>query len=212
MTVETKTQNIPSLEFDRVAVHEDGRLQFVSLLADGVRLKAVRAMLSGATGKATITASGMKLVKPGYYGEKSIGNMRISNEPAGYDCHIHKLGMNLAQCMMISRAEGFMVNVTETALWNQIKDTRFTTPVLRDWLPYIKRELERRGLLNWCWIHDCKCATLTANVEHLDDIVKKGLNRREIEIADPNIIDTTLADPLALEDHRGIQGQSPSVQ
>jgi hypothetical protein len=70
----------------------------------------------------------------------------------------------------------------DDALWQELKQERFTTPMLRGWLPYIREQLELKSLLSRCHTFDCTCCVLTATSADLDSIVERGLKYGSIEI------------------------------
>ncbi len=67
-------------------------------------------------------------------------------------------------------------------MWQELKRERFTTPLLRGWLPYIRKELELKSVLARCYTLDCSCCVLTATSADLDSIVEGGLKNGSIAI------------------------------
>ena len=67
-------------------------------------------------------------------------------------------------------------------LWQELKQERFTTPLLRGWLPHIRKELELKSLLTRCHTLDCTCCILAATSIDLDSIVEFGLKNGSIVI------------------------------
>jgi hypothetical protein len=63
-----------------------------------------------------------------------------------------------------------------------LNQERFTTPLLRGWLPYVRKELELKSLLSRCHTLDCTCCVLTATSADLDAIVEFGLKNGLIAI------------------------------
>ena len=78
--------------------------------------------------------------------------------------------------------KGFLPNDSDDALWQELKQERFTTPLLRGWLPYVRKELEIKSLLSRCHTLDCTCCILTATSADLDSIVEFGLKNDLIKI------------------------------
>ena len=56
------------------------------------------------------------------------------------------------------------------------------TPMLRGWLPHIRKEFELKSLLSRCYTLDCTCCVLTATSADLDEIVESGLKNADIAI------------------------------
>ena len=67
-------------------------------------------------------------------------------------------------------------------LWQELKHERFTTPLLRGWLPYVRKELELKSLHARCHTLDCTCCILGATSADLDSIVEFGIKNGFISI------------------------------
>ncbi len=100
----------------------------------------------------------------------------------GYRIDSHRLGFGSLHALFTCRQDGFLPNDSDNALWQELKQERFTTPLLRGWLPCIRKELEIRNLLSRCHTLDCTCCILTATSADLDSIVESGLKNGSIFI------------------------------
>ena len=100
----------------------------------------------------------------------------------GYRVDAHRLGFGSFHALFTSRQQGFLPNDSNDALWQELKQERFTTPLLRGWLPYVRKELEIKNLLSRCHTLDCTCCILTATSADLDSIVEFGLKNSLIKI------------------------------
>ncbi len=72
--------------------------------------------------------------------------------------------------------------VTEESLWQELNTTRFTTPILREWIPFIDRKLRECNRLENAHVYGCQCGILTATTTKLDEIVIGGLKDGDIVI------------------------------
>jgi hypothetical protein len=174
----------PGVKFDKLAISGRGELLLISLVADTQRVKQIRAILCGGA-KAVASASGIKVNRPGqedYYAHTP-GRLTISAE--GYQCLTHKLGYGLAHALFMTRSPGFMKVVTSESLWKELKAIRFTTPLLKEWVPYIESELRSQERLEDAHVFNCKCGILTATSAKLDEIVGLGLEQRSLIIPLP---------------------------
>jgi hypothetical protein len=132
-------------------------------------VKAIRAAL--ATGLASpIWLKNVTLSKDG---ESKVPES-VWPSPSGYRIDAHKLGLGSIHSLFTCRQQGFLPNDSDDALWQELKQERFTTPLLRGWLPYVRKELELKGLLARCHTLDCTCSILTATSADLDSIVEFG--------------------------------------
>ena len=140
-------------------------------------LKAIRARL--AVGLASpMQLKNVTLSKD----EESTEPDRVWPSPAGYRIDAHRLGFGSIHALFICRQQGFLPNDSDDALWQELKQERFTTPLLRGWLPHVRKELEIKSLLTRCHTLDCTCCILTATSADLDSIVEFGLQNGFIKI------------------------------
>ena len=100
--------------------------------------------------------------------------------------------------IFVSRNPAFLLVASDEALWRELKSERFTTPLLREWMPHVRAELVRRHLLVECRTYPHKpidggpgvvgvdlplsCVCLCAASKDIDTIVVEGLKAGAIEI------------------------------
>ena len=70
-------------------------------------------------------------------------------------------------------------------LWQELNDVRFTTPLLREWLPYIEGQLRDHELLENAQVFNVSCGILNLNTDALDRIVSEGIKSGAIGIEKP---------------------------
>ena len=162
--------------FDEVALDQN-RLFFVGLVAFGQDVKALRAPFAVRV-DSPIHPKNVTLSRDG---ESTVpGDVRQAF--GGYRLDTHRLGFGSIHALFTCRQPGFLPNDSDDALWQELKQERFTTPLLRGWLPYIRKELELKTLLSRCHTLDCTCCILTASSADLDSIVEFGVKNGLITI------------------------------
>jgi len=171
----------PSIDFDRIAVTAQGKLLLLSVIADQMRIKQIRAIL-GSGVKCSITAGGIRVGKPGaqYWDTYSPGRLFPDNE--GYATYTHKLGYGMVHAMFVTRDDGFLPIVTEESLWQKLKGTKFTTPLIREWVPYITERLRADERLEDADCYNCECGVLSATDKSLDEVITEGLQQYLLSI------------------------------
>jgi hypothetical protein len=172
---------VPAKPFDRLAVSGRGELLLMSVVAETQTIKQIRAVLHGGA-KVKITAGGVRIKQPSAtpYHARQPGNLWPSAD--GYVTLIHKLDYGQAHALFITKAPGFIKVVTDETIWQELTDTRFTTPILREWVPYIAREMRAREILEEAHCFHCNCGYMSATTQSLDEIVSEGLKAGEIHI------------------------------
>lgn len=176
-----KDIGIPAVKFDKIARSGCGELLLLSVFTDQMRVKAIRSVLCGGA-KAVCQAAGVKVSRPGddYWMTQSPG--RLTPTADGYDVYTHKLGYGMAHALFVTRMPGFMKVISEESLWQELKQVRFTTPILREWMPYIEKTLRYDERLEDAHTFGCNCGILSASTNHIDEVVSQGLKRRELII------------------------------
>jgi hypothetical protein len=182
--IQGKDIAIPAVKFDKLAIGGRGELLLVSLVAETQRIKQIRAILAGGA-KATIQATGIKLTRPGDEPWQAREPGRLYPSPDGYHGQTHKLGFGLAHAIFMTRTPGFMKVVTSESLWQELNEVRFTTPLLKGWVPYLEERLRADERLEHAHAFHCRCGILSAMTRHLDEIVSQGLADRKITILPP---------------------------
>jgi hypothetical protein len=179
-SIEFAGKDIHAVEskFDRIAVDSSGSLYLLSVVAEPQKIKQMRAILSGGV-RASVMAAGVDVKRPDGT-SRYLGGLSLIE--GGYDCWSVKLGFSQTHAVFMSRSPGFMPVLSDASLWRELNDSRFTTPVVEEWLPYIKKSLIARNLLRPCLCFNCASAVLLAKTSLLDEIVQTGIKDRLIHI------------------------------
>jgi hypothetical protein len=162
--------------FDKVALHDD-KLVFISLVAFAQDVKALRAAFAVGLDK----PMQLKNVTLERDGEPTVPG-DVGPTFGGYRLDTHRLGFGSVHALFTCRQQGFLPNESDDALWQELKQERFRTPLLRQWLPVIRKELELKSLLTRCHTLDCTCCVLTATSADLDAIVEYGIQQGNLRI------------------------------
>jgi len=152
--------------YDRIAIGGNV-LALLSFVAPAGEVKAMRAAL------ATNTKDSMTL--SGQLPEGRKKDDRLLPVTEGYHVWAHRLPYGMVHALFIGRTPGLLMNASDDVLWAALKHERFTTPLLRAWLTYIKEGLEEKKKLYDCACVGCNCRLLNARTEDLDELVASGL-------------------------------------
>jgi hypothetical protein len=133
---------------DKLAIAKD-RLAMVSCVGYAQDIKALRAALAGGTqapmtftdreGRALTLTEGNTPVTPQYV---------YPSAGTRYAADSHRLAFGVHHATFVAAVPGLMLEDSDDALWNELKHPRYTTPLLRAWLPYLRRELAQAR--SWC--------------------------------------------------------------
>lgn len=187
ISFEGKDIMVSEVPFDKLAVSARGELLLLSVFCEDMRVKQIRAILCGGA-KATANATGVRVGQPGQEQWQRSTPGRLNPTSEGYDLHKHKMSYGMVHALFITRMPGFMKVVSEEALWQELKTLRFTTPVLREWVPYIDATLREDYHLEDANTFGCHCGILSATTKALDKVVSDGLQQYEITIPRPILV------------------------
>ena len=104
--------------------------------------------------------------------------------PAGYETYKSRLGYNMWHLLALSKADGFMPCMSETALHQTLRSPRFSTPYLRAWVPWLAQQMitgadrlasDPVKLLHLLDGFQTSAALLQATTDDLDQLVTMGI-------------------------------------
>ncbi len=173
--------------FDQVAISR-GELMLLSVVASSGEIKALRAALSmnlKAAMKFSDAQFTLKELKDG--SDYRVSSGQVFSYSGKYLTMSHKLGLGTLHGLFVARKPGLLFDEGETALWQELKDERFTTPLLRSWMPFVRQELIMRDRLTACKCFGCSCLILECTSENLDEIVSHGLENGHIFIREEEV-------------------------
>ena len=71
----------------------------------------------------------------------------LSRCSEGYRIYRTKLAYGLWHVLCIARREGFLPAMTDEALWQHLRSDSFTTPLLREWVPWLTQKMKEREII-----------------------------------------------------------------
>ena len=109
---------------------------------------------------------------------------RANKYKKGYRVHRTRLALDLWHYVAVVKADNFMLSVSDEALWQVLKSAKYTTPLLRRWVPWLRAELTQLGHIRQanCW--QCSVAGLALSTQQLDEIVSDGIKQGFISIGE----------------------------
>jgi hypothetical protein len=156
-----------ALRCDALACDRDKRILLLSAAGPETSVKALAAVLRS---EAKVRFY-PELESPFY---RYYGPVR---HPAGYTVQRAKLDPNTWHVLCTAKVEGLLPVLSEEALWQELRGERFTTPLLRSWVPWLlQRLLEQGGLVRLEQV-GCEAGLLLAGTETVDELVSEGINQ-----------------------------------
>jgi hypothetical protein len=149
----------------------NGAIAILSAVASETAIKALRACLH----KAAKTTFNVECE-----GFSPYDNLKPCEQ--GYRFYAAKLGTGTWHALALARLPGLICNLDDASLWAELQRCSFTTPILPEWLPWLRAELARQGYLTPLLSFQSQGAVLELTTEVLDELVSEGLRQRPIAI------------------------------
>jgi hypothetical protein len=97
--------------------------------------------------------------------------------PDGYRIYRTKLDYNLWHVLCLAKREGFMPVVSDETVWQRLQSHRFTTPLVREWIPWLSQEMKQRSIVVSLTQNGCQAGLMLADDDTLDELVSKGIKK-----------------------------------
>ena len=93
----------------------------------------------------------------------------------GYECRTARLDNHCVHLVAKAKLDGLLADVSDTALWAELNSDRYTTPLIRPWVPAIRARLLKEELLVEGSGHNTNAGVLLADSDSLDVVVSEGV-------------------------------------
>ena len=99
-----------------------------------------------------------------------------------YKVAMHRLPFNSVQCTARLKDPRLLPSVSEEALWILLRSNRFTTPLLRPWVPWLMKAMLEDGTLERLPAFQCQPGVLAIDDGGLDKLVTQGINEGRLTV------------------------------
>lgn len=172
-----------SVLLEGAAAGPEGEVYYLGVVGAGEAVRGLGAYLNGAGSTGSLTLAGIQLRKPG--GGVILDGGRLRPEGQKYRRAYHRLGYGWVHATFLSRAENFLPSADEASLWAHLRLPKYSTPMLRGWMPHVLAELRKPGPKNAkgdstrpglveLYGLGCACALVQTNTKRLDAIVSRA--------------------------------------
>jgi hypothetical protein len=178
------------LKCDAIAVDRegpgDGRIMLLSAAGSATQVKSLVAALRS---KARVTFHPEMPPREVVYQDGEIRHERdfhcwkSRRYDSGYRVYRTRLDGDYWHVLLVADVEGFLPILDEDTLWQELRDVRFTTPLLREWVPWLMERMRAERLLVPLEQAGCKAGWLRATTEQLDELVSHGVKGGALKLA-----------------------------
>lgn len=99
-----------------------------------------------------------------------------------YQIATHRLGFNSVHATAVLKHDALLPALTPEAVWNALSSRQFTTPVLREWVPWLMQQMKSEGNLVELPAFQCRPGLLRLDDAGLDELVTRGLKQGDLTI------------------------------
>jgi len=97
-----------------------------------------------------------------------------------YSAAVTKLAPGVIHLVALAKIPGLMPNMSDDHLWAELTGPRYTTPLLRDWIPRIKETMVSSGGIVLANGFRATVGVLKTEPDALDEIVSQGVKDRAL--------------------------------
>jgi hypothetical protein len=112
----------------------------------------------------------------------NVSGSLLSRCPDGYRIYRSKLDYGLWHVLCLAKRAGFMPVMTDESLWRHLQCDQFTTPILRDWTPWLTERMKERGVVAELVQAGCQAGLVLADDATLDELVSVGIKEGHLAI------------------------------
>ena len=112
----------------------------------------------------------------------SVNEAQLTKCPDGYRVYRTKLNYGLWHVLCLAKREGFLPVVSDETVWQHLQSHRFTTPLIREWIPWLSREMTKKGIIAPLTQRGCHAGLLLADNDIIDDLVSNGTRKGQLVI------------------------------
>lgn len=111
-------------------------------------------------------------------------NVILRQHLGGYDVRVSQVkcgNLKATHVVAVAKDDRIVLSDSDDSLWNSIRSDRFTTPVLRSWVPWIRETVKSSPAYGSCRIlgkasgFQTDVCVFRCTTERLDDIVSTGI-------------------------------------
>ena len=103
---------------------------------------------------------------------------RFDGKPVTYSAAVTKLAPGVIHLVALAKIPGLMPNMSDDHLWAELTGPRYTTPLLRAWIPWLKETMASSGGIVVANGFRATVGVLKTEPDALDEIVSQGVRDR----------------------------------
>ncbi len=106
----------------------------------------------------------------------------FDGKPVSYSAAVTKLAPGVIHIVAVAKIPGLMPNMSDDHLWSELSGPRYTTPLLRDWIPWLKETMAQGGGIVVANGFESTVGVLKTEPEELDALVTLGVKEGHLHM------------------------------
>jgi hypothetical protein len=108
--------------------------------------------------------------------------LAFDGKPVTYTAAVTKLAPGVIHLVALAKIPGLMPDMGDEHLWAELTGPRYTTPLLRAWIPWLKSEMSDGGGIVIADGFAATVGVLKTEPDALDEIVSQGVRDRALSM------------------------------
>jgi hypothetical protein len=104
-----------------------------------------------------------------------LARARWDGKFVSYGAAVAKLAPGVIHLVALAKIPGLMPNLSDDHLWAELSGPRYSTPLLRPWIGWLKRAMIESGGIVLAEGHNASAGVLATKPEELDELVSSGV-------------------------------------
>lgn len=152
-------------------------LLLLSATGPDTAVKSVRASLYQPQLEASFSLEGGAIPR-----RMLLAKSSFDGKPVAYRAGLARLAPGVIHLVALAKIPGMMPNVSDDHLWAELTGPRYTTPMLRSWIPWLKEAMTRSGGLVLANGFACTVGVLKVEPDELDALVMLGVKEGNLRL------------------------------
>ena len=106
----------------------------------------------------------------------------LDGKPAVYGVAMAKLAPGVVHMVALAKIPGLMPNTSDDHLWSELTGPRYTTPLLRSWIPWLKEAMAKDGRIIVGEGFASSLGVLRTEPDELDALVCSGVREGHLHM------------------------------
>ena len=99
--------------------------------------------------------------------------LAFDGKPVCYHAAVARLALGVIHLVALAKLPGLMPNMSDDHLWTELTGPRYTTPILRPWIPWLKQAMTGGGSIVLAEGLESNVGVLKAEADELDALVSR---------------------------------------